>query len=309
MGGDGIIVLGSPVGSIAFEENILAARIEKNNTILDKLHNIEDPQIEYGLLRSCFSMPKLSFALRATNFKHHPLLLEKFDDGIRRAMEEVVGAPLDDAAYIQASLPINMGGMGLRRAVDHCSAAYVSSYCASSSIICDIRKTSKVLSDHLDTSIDNINQLANLNLTYEEIAPMDQKTISFHIDTHVHKKLLGMAHNSRNLARLRAVNVKHAGAFLIATPCPNKGLKMSPQEFIFSTRYRLGLYIFPKTGICPVPNCRKESDRYGDHSLLCASSGERISRHNRLCDAIFGIAVEAGLSPRKEESDIFSGSK
>ena len=84
---------------------------------------------------------------------------------------------------------------------------------------------------------------------------------------------------------------------------------MSRREFILSSRYRLGLYVFPKNGVCPVPNCSKESDRYGDHSLLCASSSERISRHNRLRDALFGIAVEAGLSPRKEESDLFSGSK
>ena len=50
----------------------------------------------------------------------------------------------------------------------------------------------------------------------------------------------------------------------------------------------------------PCPACLRLSDVMGDHAMSCGSGGERIARHNHLRDAIFEIAVVAGVAPTKE---------
>ena len=62
--------------------------------------------------------------------------------------------------------------------------------------------------------------------------------------------------------------------------------------------YRLGAPIFQQMGPCSA--CGADSDTLGDHAIHCASSGERISRHNGLRDAIFHQARYAQLGPQKE---------
>ena len=106
----GTIVLGALVGTAEFEGDILRARICKIENLLEKLLSLEDPQSEFCILRSCFSLPKLSFALRTVDTSSHTLLLHRFDDSIRRAFEGIIGAPLGDSQVLQASLPVSMGG-------------------------------------------------------------------------------------------------------------------------------------------------------------------------------------------------------
>ena len=63
--------------------------------------------------------------------------------------------------------------------------------------------------------------------------------------------------------------------------------------------------VFGSDGPCPA--CNRHSDRYGDHALNCGYSGERISRHNLLRDAIFDVASAAALSPVKEGRFLLPG--
>ena len=50
----------------------------------------------------------------------------------------------------------------------------------------------------------------------------------------------------------------------------------------------------------PCPACLRLNDVMGDHAMSCGSGGERIARNYHLRDAIFEIAVAAGLAPTKE---------
>ena len=70
-------------------------------------------------------------------------------------------------------------------------------------------------------------------------------------------------------------------------------------------KYRLGMEVFASEGPCPA--CHRDSDKLGDHSLNCGYSGERISRHNMLRDAIFEVTAAAALSPVKEGSFLLPG--
>ena len=88
-------------------------------------------------------------------------------------------------------------------------------------------------------------------------------------------------------------------------PIASLGLRIPATEFILMTKYRLGMPVFASQGPCPA--CNRQSDRFGDHALNCGYSGERISRHNMLRDAIFEVAAAAALSPVKEGRYLLPG--
>ena len=59
---DGIVLLGSPLGSKAFEKKTISDRIDKVQEISEKLSaNTMDAQSEYVLLRCCLAIPKIMF--------------------------------------------------------------------------------------------------------------------------------------------------------------------------------------------------------------------------------------------------------
>ena len=64
---DGIILLGAPIGSQDFLEQEIRLKIEKIQQTTDLLPLLEDPHTEFVLLKSCLSLPKLSFLLRTVD--------------------------------------------------------------------------------------------------------------------------------------------------------------------------------------------------------------------------------------------------
>ena len=54
---DGIILLGSPIGSSEFERQAINTRIDKVEELTASLHLMQDAHCEYVLLRSCLSVP------------------------------------------------------------------------------------------------------------------------------------------------------------------------------------------------------------------------------------------------------------
>jgi hypothetical protein len=63
---DGIEVLGSPVGTEDNIQRITANRIENIKLTLNKVVDIDDPQIELLLLRACVGFPKIFFLRRSS---------------------------------------------------------------------------------------------------------------------------------------------------------------------------------------------------------------------------------------------------
>ena len=51
------------------------------------------------------------------------------------------------------------------------------------------------------------------------------------------------------------------------------------------------------------------ADPYGDHQVGCGGNGDRIFRHNALCDAAFSAAQSAALAPWKEMPSLIPNSR
>ena len=134
-GGDGIVVLGAPVGYTAFVKEKLQKRVEKVQSVVELLPLLKDPHSEFVLLRSCLSLPKIMFMLRAVDTTDHLEQLTNFDLIIRGGLSRILGANLTDQQWAQSSLPSAMGGLGLRCAIDHAPIAHAVSLLAAKPLL------------------------------------------------------------------------------------------------------------------------------------------------------------------------------
>ena len=162
----GFKLLGAPIGEEDFVEEVLRRRLEGVRSLLAELHILEDPHLEFTLLRSCFSFPKFAFALRTVDTSGHQNILQDFDMAVKESIEEVLGAPLRPHQWDQASLPVSLGGLGLRRAANHGAAAYIASVGDSELLVQDIRGHHQ--------GVDGERALASLNLQLGEVLSMEE---------------------------------------------------------------------------------------------------------------------------------------
>ena len=74
----------------------------------------------------------------------HPDLLADFDDCLKSCSTDICNVSFDDIGWIQATLPIRLGGIGLRRASDLALPAYLASISASQSLISEITQPDNI---------------------------------------------------------------------------------------------------------------------------------------------------------------------
>ena len=141
IGDDGFVHLGCPVGSEAFVANHIAQKIEQLRNVIDKIHILQDSHMEYVLLRSCFSLPKMNYLMRtSTPLVSSQFYWNRFDELMREALTRILGANLSDDNWKQASLPVSMSGLGIRLATNHVAAAFIGSISDSESLIGQIMR-------------------------------------------------------------------------------------------------------------------------------------------------------------------------
>ena len=305
----GFKLLGAPLGTEEYEGEILEERLISIRHLLDSLHLLDDPHMEFQLLKSCLSFPKVAFSLRTVDTSRHQQFRQKFDWAVRETLEGILGTPLTSPQWQQASLPVASGGLGLRLADTHGAAAFLSSFGASQLLVQEMRwRQQDFNGTNVDSALEELNTLLGDHLTQGEVTVMTQRKLSALVDEESHSRLLQATAVPRELARLNCVSREGAGDWLNALPSKTLGLHLRRTEFITAIRYRLGLPVFRVQGECPMPACHVTNDIMGDHAISCAIGGERISKHNHVRDAIFKAAVEAGLGPVREPDGLLPGS-
>ena len=268
--------------------------------------------MEYVLIRSCLSIPKMMYTLRTTDPTNHQLCWQTWDDILREALTRILGRPLNDVQWQQAQLPVAMGGLGLSAARDHAPAAYTTSLLASQ----DLKL--KILNSTEQESPATVQQALLIYLSDKmgEEASLDsligvpQKAVSLTINQNKLQLLsdhINGLGDVREIARLSSLGLPHSGDWLNVMPSPTLGLHMRPAEFIVSVKYRLGVPVFSTAGQCTA--CARHSDALGDHAISCGYQGERIARHDSLRDALFHTAQQGCLGPTREDRALLPGSE
>ena len=81
------------------------------------------------LLKNSIAMPKLLYVFR-TSPCFHILLLDIFDDTLRRGLSLVLNVELSDKQWEQANLPVHMEGLGVRSAGMMATSGFLASTAA-----------------------------------------------------------------------------------------------------------------------------------------------------------------------------------
>ena len=183
--------------------------------VLDKLHLLEDPHSEYVLLRNlrnCFSLPKLSYALRTVDPAPHSSTLTCFDLLMRESLERVFRAPLLDEEWSQAKLPVSLGGLGLRSAIAHAPGAYLVSLGESVSIREDIRGKKEPVNG--DKAVQLLSAQTGEEVDIKTVMVSTQKAFSYAVDLRSSQELRDRLTGERDRARLNLVGLPRAGDWL-----------------------------------------------------------------------------------------------
>ena len=124
-----VCILGVPLGSAAFSasfvEDKLFSRVQK---AMDRLRELDDSQSALFLLRTSYGIVRATHYMRTTPLAHWKDQAVRFDREVRKLAEDILGSPLDDRAWTQATLTPSLGGLGLRRVVDHADGAFAASW-------------------------------------------------------------------------------------------------------------------------------------------------------------------------------------
>ena len=278
-----IQMLGVPLVSGAFVSKCVEADlIGRLHETVGKLVEFEDSQAASYLLRVSYSIVRAVFFMRTTPLHQWQEQGEKFDVMVRAAAEKIIGASMSDRTFAQAALTPKLGGLGLRRSVEHAGFAYSASW-----------HESKKQAGEDWTRPDVVS-----------VAHVPQKEASFEFDELMHKHLVDTAPDDREKQRLLRVAQPHAGSFVTAVPSNEDGNDtiLRPRVFRTAVKYRLGLPVLDHETPCPL--CMQPINVYGDHATCCAKSGDLIIRHNAIRSLVNAFATDGLLSPVMEKKGI-----
>ena len=109
-------MLGSPIGSVDFAASWCASIAKRQSRLLSQLSKVSDAQCRWLLLKYC-AEPTCNHILRNVPLHLCQYIAEWHDNAIWQsllALFELDAALVGDASWFVASLPIRLGGLGIR---------------------------------------------------------------------------------------------------------------------------------------------------------------------------------------------------
>ena len=271
-------LLGSPLGdadSIPVSDSI-SDKVLHLKVMGDRLQGLQAHDALL-LLKHAFTIPKLLYTLRSVPcFASSEL--NSYVDTLRSIFSSICNIHLDrdDPSWLQSTLPVKSGGLGLRSAVHLAPSAFLSSAAGCSNLI---------------------HQILPARFHDAPYAPQDD-TLVIWKQGHPHPPPTGSAshlqkewdspkiettteallENSEGIARARllAVMAKESGACLGAMPISSVGLRLDDNTIHVAVGLRNGASLCSPHLFC---HCGAQVDHFATHGLSCRWSEGRHSRH------------------------------
>jgi len=260
------------------------------------------------ILRSSLSAPKLLYLLRTSPCFGHPALLV-FDETLRRGLAGFTNSKLSDVAWLQASLPVADGGLGIRSVATLAPSAFLASAAGTCELQASILRNCSGIADQEDHSRTSAfafwqrahQQPGGTELDDAQSYPTGEEAKhQKNWDAYavkVDKDLVWEACQDRfDRARLLAVKAPHSGDWIHTLPISSCGLRLDNEAIRVAVGLRLGIPIC-EPHIC---KCGEVCDALGHHSLSCRHSVGRIARHQNLNDLVHRALTKAGFPSIKE---------
>lgn len=270
---DDIELLGSPL-TIAGIRSAIQRKIEKLKLMVQRLDKLNSHH-SYCLMRSSLTIPQLNYLLRTTPCWLALDMLEEYDRILKTAMEGIVNCNFSVESWDEATLPVKLGGLGLRNATTLCYSSFLGSIHSVSDLVQTIVPSFSLTSDSSSTSA----LVAWSTSTQSDILPENERKFQHKWDTELcskqQQRLLEKCVTDSSKARILANNCKESGAWLNAFPFSSLGTLLDDQAFRIAVSLRLGIPLcVPHTCVCG-----EQVDELGHHGLCCKKSGGRYARH------------------------------
>ena len=194
------------------------------------------------LLRHSFGISKVLYVLRTAPYFLSPELA-RFDKLLRHLLCVILNVPLDDdSAWLQASLLVRSGGIGIRRSVQLAPSAYLAS------AACCLELVPLNLPPYLHTTSDPLVEeaLSLWQATHDNPPPPHpssccQRVLDSAIVEASFNALVVSAPDTQSRARLLAVSCSESEAWLHAMPISSIGLRMDDDVVSVAVNLCLGI--------------------------------------------------------------------
>ena len=247
------------------------------------------------LLRASFSAPRVQHLLRCSPSVDHPALLS-FDNLLRSALILITNCDLSDRQWLQASLPIRHGGIGLRRVTSLALPAFLSSAVSTSPTQDTILSAFPCSADsYFESYLTDWQSKFGISFESRDLPAKQCFWDGPGIKAN-YSELVSGANDPASQARLLAASAPHSGDWLLALPITTCGLRLEDEAIRVAVSLRLGLRI------CEPHRCRcgASVDSWGLHSFVCKQAPGRTIRHHNLNDIISRAFSSAQIPVTKE---------
>jgi len=125
-------LLGAPVIKGTAQDRAITHKIEELSRSIDRLSLLHSHSA-LALLKNSLSMPKLLYLFRKSDCSDNPLL-SQFDRTLRSGLSVILNVDINDIQWLQASLPVGNGGLGIRSAKMLAPSAFLASAASTHSL-------------------------------------------------------------------------------------------------------------------------------------------------------------------------------
>ena len=291
-------LLGAPIHVDGLADALEDAT-QSSKRMIERVEDIGSHLAFFFLSRFSF-VPRCTYLLRAAPTYLAPINLQEIDDTIRSAISRICNIDLLEENWTQATLPIRLGGIGIRRMQDIALPAFISSMSATQELVSQI--TCRSHSDDSTLLASALTTFSPLLRTedaqnFSATSPLRQRLLDEAASRKRFDSLLEGS-NQVHRARLLAAAAPHSGAWLDALPVEKLGLLLPDEAIRIGVALRLGI------PVCLPHRCKCGSmaDNLGHHQLSCHRDPGRLPRHAALNDivrrALAAAGVPALLEPR-----------
>lgn len=223
--------------------------------------------------------------------------LEEYDQLLKSAVEGIINCNLSESAWMQTTISVNNGGLGLRDVTKLC----LSSFLGSSHSVADLLEA--ILPSHiiqLPEAALNEAEVLWQAVTFSELIPSPacklQRNWDIVTSIKLFQDLLENASSEVEKARLLACGSKESGSWLTAFPASTLGTLLDDQSFRISMALRLGVPVcHPHVCICGA-----KVDESGIHGLACKKSAGRKAKHEMVNDLFKRALTSCGIPAIRE---------
>ena len=291
------ILLGAPILDAPAMDRVLLEKCWDLQRASDRMALISSHDA-LVILKHSLGSTRMLYVLRASPCTSNPALIQ-FDYLQRTAIEKIANCTLSDINWIQASLPVKNGGLGIR-SVD---ALAPSAFLASAASTLSIQSAALPASfSVIDRPVDRVSALWSSRYstqTSEAIACTKQQ--SWDEASVKHGLDIIESHCVDDVDKACFLAAQYSGDWINAMPISSCGLRLDDEAIRVAIGLRLGMNLCAPH-LCP---CGSLVDARGIHGLCCKRSAGRTIRHNTLNDLLCRACVRSGVPSSREPIGLF----